>query len=160
KSFGELFAHSDRLRTLSGETPGDAHRLVLGHILTSALPHEIPAPSAHMSTVWPGLIRPSLIASSRAMGIEALDVLPYRSMLMTNRSGGMSRRLATCVKMRRLAWCATTQSMSPAERPAASIAALDAEVRLRTATLKTSLPCIWTLFFASSSPAWVSGRSL
>jgi hypothetical protein len=52
-------------------------RLALAtHIRTSALPQEIPAPKAHISTGSPGLIRPSRNASSKAIGIEALDVLP------------------------------------------------------------------------------------
>src|SRR5262249_52551665 len=72
EAFGELLAHSDELRTLSWKAPSDAHR----HIRTSALPQEMPAPRAHMSTVWPGLMRPSRTASSSAMGMEALEVLP------------------------------------------------------------------------------------
>ncbi len=40
-------------------------------------PQEMPAPSAQKRTVLPGLMRPSRTASSRAMGIDALDVLPY-----------------------------------------------------------------------------------
>src|SRR5690242_11015771 len=46
------------------------------HILTSALPQEIPAPKAHIKTVSPALIRPSRVPSSSASGMEALDVLP------------------------------------------------------------------------------------
>ena len=33
-----------------------------------------------MRTVWPGLIRPSRTASSSAMGIEALEVLPQHGL--------------------------------------------------------------------------------
>src|SRR6476659_8928389 len=68
----EVLAHADELRALSRKAPSDAH----DHILTSALPQEIPAPSAHMRTVCPGLILPSRTAASCAMGIDALEVLP------------------------------------------------------------------------------------
>jgi len=40
-----------------------------------------PAPKVTSPTVSPGLMRPLRRASSRAMGIEAAEVLPYRSTL-------------------------------------------------------------------------------
>ena len=79
-------AHADGLRSLSGEEPGDSHGPFVHatppawkpgvYIRTSALAQEMPAPSAHISTVWPGLMRPSRTPSSSAIGMEALEVLP------------------------------------------------------------------------------------
>ena len=65
------------------------------HQRTSAEPHEMPAPSAHIRMVWPGLIFPSETASSSAMGIDALEVLPYLWMLSRSAPSGRSRRCET-----------------------------------------------------------------
>ena len=56
------------------------------HIRTRALPHEMPAPSAHMRTTSPGLILPPLTFSSMRMGIDALEVFPTRSMFERTRA--------------------------------------------------------------------------
>ena len=141
RRLGERLAHADLLRALTGEQPRDLHAvhradsrsatarkqgLLKGsasHAWTSvtsgrcAAPQEMPAPSAHMSTFWPGLMRPSRTASSSAIGIEALEVLPYSSMLTMNFSSGKPSRSETCVMMRRFAWWATTQSSSALVRP-------------------------------------------
>ena len=47
-----------------------------------------PPPSASISTRSPRLIRPSATAASRASGIEAAEVLAWRSMVRTTFSGG------------------------------------------------------------------------
>jgi hypothetical protein len=82
------------------------------------------------------------MASSSAMGMLALEVLPYFSMLRMKRSRGTSTRAATCARMRRFAWCATTQSMSFGVRPVSSRTAFVAPVRFFTATLKISWPAM------------------
>ena len=55
-----------------------------GYMRTMAAPQARPAPRAQRSTVWPGLMRPSRTASSRAMGMEADEVLPYSATFSTN----------------------------------------------------------------------------
>ncbi len=47
-------------------------------------PQVSPAPTALMRTTEPGLSRPSSTASASASGIDADDVLPYRSMFTTH----------------------------------------------------------------------------
>ena len=54
------------------------------YIRTIAAAQVIPAPRAHIRTVWPGWMRPSRTASSRAIGIEAAEVLPYSARFSTN----------------------------------------------------------------------------
>jgi len=54
----------------------------------SADAHVSPAPNAPIITRLPSLIRPSLTASSSAKGIDAADVLPYRSIFINTFSMG------------------------------------------------------------------------
>ena len=58
------------------------------YMRTSALPQLTPAPSAHMSTMSFALILPARTFSSSRMGIDALDVLPTRSMFESTFSFG------------------------------------------------------------------------
>ena len=53
-----------------------ASRLYLNYHLITAEPQVNPAPKATRREVSPSLIRPLLRASSKAMGMEAADVLP------------------------------------------------------------------------------------
>ena len=46
------------------------------------VPQVRPAPKPHITTRSPRLMRPSRLASSRAIGMEAADVLPTRSRLL------------------------------------------------------------------------------
>ena len=66
-----------------------------------------PAPKAPNITKPPSLIRPWRTASSKAMGIEAADVFPYRSRFSITFYGGSPRRSATALRMRPFAWCGT-----------------------------------------------------
>src|SRR5262249_24373214 len=121
ETIGHRAPHADLLRALPREQPGELHhrkhlmsgarlpqeqeRVARDQTRTMAVPHEMPAPSAQSSTICPGLIRPSRIASSRATGIEALEVLPYSSMFNTNFSSGKPSRSDTWLMIRRFAWC-------------------------------------------------------
>src|SRR5437016_6678962 len=75
--------------------------------LINADAHVSPAPNAPSMTSEPSLIRPWRTASSKAMGIEAADVFPYRSRFSIIFSGESPRRSATALRMRIFAWCGT-----------------------------------------------------
>ncbi len=68
---GELAPHAGLLRALSGEQEGDAV-----HQRTTDAAQVSPAPNAAISTMWSRAMHPRRTASSRAIGIEAAEVLP------------------------------------------------------------------------------------
>src|SRR4029453_19644142 len=58
---------------------------------TSTAPQVKPPPIASISTMSPALIRPSLAATSRASGMDAAEVLPWESRVITTRSIGIQK---------------------------------------------------------------------
>ena len=62
-----------------------------------------PAPNAPSMTREPSVIRPCRTASSSAIGIDAADVLPYRSKFNMTFSSGKPRRSTTALRIRTLA---------------------------------------------------------
>ena len=76
----------------------------------------------------------------RARGMEAEDVLPYRSMTTAVRSSGMPSRWQAAWMMRTLAWCGTNKEMSSGPSPASAMACSADSTTTRTARRKTSLP--------------------
>jgi hypothetical protein len=62
-----------------------------------------PAPKATKSTVEPSLMRPCAIASSKAMGMDAAEVLPKRSTFTNTLSMEMPACFAVASMMRTLA---------------------------------------------------------
>src|ERR1041385_3204259 len=98
-----------RVNGPSSQFPG------LSHQRTRAAPQVKPPPIASNNTRSPRLMRPSFTATSSASGIEAADVLPCRSTVVTTFSGAMPSLCAEPSMMRLLAWCGTNQSRSAAE---------------------------------------------
>src|SRR3954471_21900040 len=74
KALCQVLSHSDPLRPLPR-----AHQYA--HHLMTELPQVNPAPKATSRITDPDFTRPSVMAWSRASGIEAEEVLPYRSTL-------------------------------------------------------------------------------
>src|SRR5580700_10779542 len=81
---------------------------------TSAAPQVKPPPMASSSRRSPRLMRRSATASASASGIEAAEVLPWRSTVTTILPGGMPSLWAEPSIMRLLAWCGMNQSTSAA----------------------------------------------
>ena len=69
KPLGEILAHANPLCALAGAHQYSHHR-------TTALPQVNPAPNATNRSNELGFTRPSVIAWSKARGIEADEVLP------------------------------------------------------------------------------------
>ena len=81
----EILAHAHHLGALAGKKKCRFHGsfpfLILpDHSVTTAPAQVRPAPKAISISVEPSPIRPLSRASVMARGIEAADVLPYRSM--------------------------------------------------------------------------------
>src|SRR5206468_2063593 len=75
-----------------------------------------------------------------ASGIEALEVLPYSSMLTATRSMGRPMRRAAASMMRKFAWCGTHRSISSRPTPAVLQTSVAWRMKMSTANLKTSGP--------------------
>src|SRR5207302_5143002 len=101
--------HSRRLGSLAWKYHRELH---LGYISTSDAPQVKPPPTPWSMILWPGLMRPSPIATSSARGTEAADVLPWRSTVTTSFDRSMPSCLAVASSMRTLAWCGMSQSTS------------------------------------------------
>ena len=81
----------------------------------------------------PRLTRPSASAGASASGIDAVEVLPHSSMLVSVRASGIPVRLQIASIMRRFALCGTNQSTSAALSSAiASSSPTPAEMFLST----------------------------
>ena len=80
--------------------------------------------------------------SSRAMGIEAADVLPYRSTFLNTRSAGNFKRCPTASMIRSLAWCGMKTLISSLAKPCSFKSSAVTSAMALTATLKVSLPFI------------------
>src|SRR5262245_10206110 len=106
----------------------------------SVAPQVKPPPMASSITRSPRLMRRSCTASASASGIEAAEVLPWRSSVSTTCSGLSPSFLATPSMMRLLAWCGTNQSMSSAAKPDCASAPSTASEMAPTAARNTSRP--------------------
>src|SRR5580704_10573291 len=120
----------------------EAKPWLLSYHLTSAAPQVRPPPSASISTRSPGWMRPSPTASSSASGIDAAEVLAWRSIVTTVCPGFSFSRLPIASMIRKLAWCGTSQSMSAPVRPLAASASSTASDRCCTAWRNASRPSI------------------
>jgi len=109
EALGEVAGHADLLGSLAGKEK-DAH-----HRRTTA-PQVKPAPKLTSKTTIPGRSRPACSASTKASGIEADEVFPKRSTLMTTLSAGTPASPAVALMIRRLAWCGTRRSTSSGRR--------------------------------------------
>ena len=109
-----------------------------------AAPGDAGAERAHQHRVA-GLDLPARTLSSSRIGIDALDVLPTRSMLTRTFSFGTPRRVAAKSMMRRFAWCGQIQSTSSRGQARGVERLLARGVEVLTATLKMSWPFMWTL---------------
>src|SRR5439155_3230902 len=109
---------------------------------TTLAPQVRPPPSASISTRWPGRMRPSATASSSASGIEAAEVLAWRSIVTTVLSRGRPSLRPTASMIRVFAWCGTSQSISLGSRPLAANASSTTSLRCCTACRNTSRPSI------------------
>ena len=107
-------------------------------------PQVNPPPMASISTSWPGWMRPSAAASAKARGIEAAEVLAWRSTVTTTFSAGRPSLRPMASMIRRFAWCGTSQSMSAAVMPVAARASSTTSARRLTAWRKTSCPFMRT----------------
>ena len=76
KGVGEVPGHAGLLRALAGKEQNDVGRRRHDQKRITMEAHVKPAPKATMSTVEPSCTRPDSIASSRAIGMDADDVLP------------------------------------------------------------------------------------
>ncbi len=76
KPLREVLAHPDFLRALARTEPHHPRRC---YHRTTMLAQVKPAPKAQNITVIPGVSRPVFTASSRAMAIDAAEVLPNLS---------------------------------------------------------------------------------
>src|SRR5690606_41945884 len=85
--------------------------------LRSAAPQVSPEPKASDRTRCPGRMVPPATDSDRRIGMLAAVVLPTRWMFDSIFSGGSFSTEPTVLLMLRLAWCGTTQSMSPSDSP-------------------------------------------
>src|SRR6266700_451244 len=96
--FQTIFAWSEAVNGAGGADVGKTiyHR-------SSAAPQVKPPPMASKSTRSPRLMRRSATASASASGIEAADVLPWRSSVITTFSGAMPSLCAEPSMMRLLA---------------------------------------------------------
>jgi len=106
----------------------------------TAVPHERPAPKPLITTCWPRSSRPSARASSRAIGIEPADVLPYFSRLVNTRERGMCSTSIAALMMRMFAWCGMYRSISSALSSLARRTSLIVSQRMLTAQRKTARP--------------------
>src|SRR6185503_12831639 len=78
----EALHHPDGLGALARKHDGSGHV----QYSRSTEPQVKPPPTPCISTVSPGFTRPSRTATSRASGIEAADVLAWRSTVTMQRS--------------------------------------------------------------------------
>jgi hypothetical protein len=76
KGVGEVAAHAGLLGALAGKEEDDVHGSDAAQKRTTIEPHVKPAPNATSITVEPSRTRPHSMASSRAIGMDADDVLP------------------------------------------------------------------------------------
>src|SRR5439155_20265459 len=118
-ALGERAAHTDGLGPLAREQQRELHarapsapamaatsatRMGAGIVQRATdAPQVAPPPNATNPIRSPGLGRPARASSSRLMGIDAEEVLPYRSMLITTLLSGTARRSHTASMMRRFA---------------------------------------------------------
>src|SRR5436853_536281 len=107
---------------------------------SSVAPQVKPPPIASSRMRSPFLMRPSATATDSASGIDAADVLPCLSTVMTTFSGAMPSFTADASMMRLLAWCGTNQSISAALYPVAMNESWITSVIIATACLNTSRP--------------------
>src|SRR3954447_12971049 len=120
----------------------EEHFRVCDYQRSSAEPQVNPPPIASSKTRLPFLMRPSATATASASGIDAADVLPWRSTVSTTFCGAICSLCAEASMMRLLAWCGTNQSMSSAVMPEALNASTITSVIMPTACLNTSRPSI------------------
>ncbi len=80
--------HAQRLRTLSGKYKREFHVLETDQNLRRTAPQVKPPPTPSSIKVSPRLMRPSRTAASSASGIEAAEVLPWRSTVVMTFSIG------------------------------------------------------------------------
>src|SRR5207244_1591472 len=96
---GKAVQHADRLRALPGKQESKfAHGVLflcfysityeLDYMRASTAPQVKPPPTPSISTLSPGLTRPSRTAWSSASGIDAAEVLPCWSTVTTIFSSG------------------------------------------------------------------------
>src|SRR5882672_8319899 len=137
----KVLSHAGLLRALAREQQRDRACELYTHLRRVA-PHVRPEPKPASKTWSPVFTRPSRIACSRANGIDALDVLPYSSMLIATRSRGRPIRRAAASMIRKFAWWGTHRSMSSSATPAFSQTSLACRMKMSTANLKTSGPTI------------------
>src|SRR6266545_1818916 len=140
---GDLAPHALLQRALAREAECDLHAASSVHS-SNAEPHVRPAPIPVISTRSPFLKRPSPAASASASGMEPAEVLPYRSTLITTRSGRMPSFSAACRMIRTFAWCGTYTSTSSTATPHSSSRFSADETSTRVANLKTSRPFMRT----------------
>src|SRR5438874_10316795 len=96
---------------------------------TTLAPQVSPPPSASIRIRCPGRMRPSVTASSRASGIEAAEVLAWRSIVTTVFPAGSPSRRPTASMIRVFAWFGTSQSISAPLRPFAASASSTTSLR-------------------------------
>src|SRR6266849_3418402 len=139
----QVATHARFLHSLAGEQQRDraveADHPVYIQVIKHA-PQVSPEPKPASRTWSPLLTRPFRIASSSASGIEALEVLPYSSMLIATRSSGSPMRRAAASMMRKFAWCGTHRSISSSATPAVLQTSFAWRMKMSTANLKTSGP--------------------
>src|ERR1700733_9294532 len=109
--------HRSTYRTELSRILGSAQRVnglreVWHYHRSSAAPQVKPPPIASSKSKSPRLIRRSATASASASGIEAAEVLPCLSTVLTILVGAMPSLWADPSIMRLLAWCGINQSMS------------------------------------------------
>src|SRR5207342_3472530 len=111
---GVALQHADGLRALSGQNQREFHSVA------SDEPQVKPPPTPCISTRWPGRMRPPRTYSSSASGTEAAEVLPWWSTVTTSLCAGSLSLRATASRIRTLAWCGISQSISAMVMPAAT----------------------------------------